>query len=71
MIHVTINGEDRQFDSPLSIAAMLEVLEIDRKKVALERNLEIVPRSVYDEVIVDQGFECSSVLAVESVFPFL
>ena len=55
VIDVTINGEPQQFAASLNIAAMLEELGIDRKKVALERNLEIVPKSTYDDVIVDDG----------------
>lgn len=55
MIHVTINGEERQFDQPLDLVALLSALEIDAEKVALERNLEIVPRSAYDATLVGDG----------------
>ena len=55
MIHVTINGEARQFDAPLSLDSLLADLGIDPRKVALERNLEIVPRSTYGNVIVGDG----------------
>ena len=55
MIHVTINGEARQFEAPLSLDSLLADLGIDPRKVALERNLEIVPRSTYGDVIVGDG----------------
>ncbi|MFN3233356.1 MAG: sulfur carrier protein ThiS [Alphaproteobacteria bacterium] len=54
-MHVTINGEERQFDQPLDLVALLSALEIDAEKVALERNLEIVPRSAYDATLVGDG----------------
>ncbi|MEN3973921.1 sulfur carrier protein ThiS [Emcibacter sp. SYSU 3D8] len=55
MIHVTINGEDRQLNAPLRLNSLLEELGIDPRKVALERNLEIVPRSTYGDVVVGDG----------------
>ncbi len=55
MIHVTINGENRQFDAPVMLDELLSTLGIDPRKVALERNLEIVPRSTYGEVMVGDG----------------
>jgi thiazole synthase len=55
VIHVTINGEARQLDAPLSLNSLLADLGIDPRKVALERNLEIVPRSTYGDVIVGDG----------------
>ncbi len=44
---LTINGETREFQAPLSARQLLEQLGLDASKVALERNLEIVPRSAY------------------------
>ncbi len=55
MIHVTINGENRQFDAPILLNSLLSSLGIDPRKVALERNLEIVPRSTYGDVLVGDG----------------
>ncbi|WP_346322439.1 sulfur carrier protein ThiS [Emcibacter sp. SYSU 3D8] len=54
-MHVTINGEDRQLNAPLRLNSLLEELGIDPRKVALERNLEIVPRSTYGDVVVGDG----------------
>ncbi len=54
-IHVTINGEPRTLNAPLTVAGLLEVLGLVRGKVAVERNLEIVPRSTYGEVAVADG----------------
>jgi thiazole synthase len=41
--------------SGISIAAMLGELGLDPRKVAVERNLEIVPRSSLNEVCVEDG----------------
>ncbi|MBX9634743.1 MAG: sulfur carrier protein ThiS, partial [Magnetospirillum sp.] len=52
---VTINGEERAFSAPMSVEALLTQLGIDPRKVAVERNLEIVPKSTYDQVTVVAG----------------
>ena len=46
-MQLTINGEARQFDALGSVSALVESLGLDPRKVAIERNLEIVPRSTY------------------------
>ena len=40
---------------PLSVAEMLNELGLDPLRVAVERNLEIVPRSTLGEVCVEDG----------------
>ena len=54
-LNVTLNGEARQLPGPLSIASMLTGLGLDPAKLAVERNLAIVPRSAYDAVAVAEG----------------
>jgi thiazole synthase len=54
-MRVTINGEAREFPALISVDALLRELEIDPRKVALERNLEIVPRSEYPQTQVAEG----------------
>ena len=49
---IAINGEPMRLDAPLSVKALLERLGLDPLKVAVERNLEIVPRSTFDAVSV-------------------
>jgi thiazole synthase/sulfur carrier protein len=46
-VQLTINGETRAFQDVPHIAALVSALGLDTKKVAVERNLEIVPRSAY------------------------
>jgi thiamine biosynthesis protein ThiS len=46
-MHLTINGEPRELERASTVAALVDVLGLDGRKVAVERNLEIVPRSQY------------------------
>ena len=54
-MRVTVNGEEREFDRSLTVSQLLGELGIDPRKVALERNLEIVPRSAYDGTNINDG----------------
>ncbi len=54
-ILVTINGERKQVFAGGSIAAMLREIGIEPSRVAVERNLEIVPRSSLGEVEAREG----------------
>lgn len=58
-VTLTLNGESRVFegpaDGPLSLAALLSALGLDTRKVAVERNEEIVPRSRYGETWLATG----------------
>ena len=54
-LRVTINGEERQFPAPVTVQALLTQLGLEPKKIAVERNLEIVPRSRYCEITVTDG----------------
>jgi thiamine biosynthesis protein ThiS len=44
-MNLIINGEDRQFDSALTISALLERLGMKADRVAIELNRELVPRA--------------------------
>ncbi len=46
-MQLTINGEERRFQALGDVAALVTALGLDVRKVAVERNLEIVPRSLY------------------------
>ena len=54
-VKITLNGEARQLDAPGSLRGLLVGLGLDPAKIAVERNLEIVPRSTYDQVQVADG----------------
>ena len=52
---VTINGERRHVEARTSIAQMIAGLGLDPLRVAVERNLEIVPRSTFETAMVEDG----------------
>ncbi len=52
---ITINGEERNFDASLSVERLLGEIGLDARKVAVERNLEIVPKSEYGIISVADG----------------
>ena len=52
---ITINGEVMNFDATLNIEQLLVEIGLDHKKVAVERNLEIVPKSSYTKTFLNDG----------------
>jgi sulfur carrier protein len=64
VIQVTVNGTAHRFERPLEIAALLARLELAGKKIAVERNGEIVPKSAHASTLVADGDELEIVVAV-------
>ena len=54
-MRLTINGEEQSFQGGLDLAGLVRTLGLDPRKVAVERNLEIVPRSTYARVLLSDG----------------
>jgi len=54
-MNLTINGETRAVDDLPDLAALVASLGLDARKVAVERNLEIVPRSAYSATPIADG----------------
>ena len=54
-VEIILNGETRRLDAPLSVRGLLESLGLDPAKIAVERNLEIVPRSAYGRTPIADG----------------
>jgi len=56
---ITINGELREIPNGLNVAALLQYLEMTAYRVAIERNLDILPRAKWQETEVqpDDRFE--------------
>jgi sulfur carrier protein len=64
MIRVLVNGSAHRFQRPLDLAALLEHLDCRGKKVAVERNGEIVPRSAHGSTLIADGDRLEIVVAV-------
>jgi len=54
-LNITLNGESRDLSGPQTVAELLAGLGLDARKIAVERNLEIVPRSAYGAVRLADG----------------
>ena len=52
---IRVNGEHRRVPGGVSITAMLNEVGVDPAKVAVGRNLAIVPRSSFSEIRVEDG----------------
>ena len=46
-MNITVNGENRTLDNETRLGQLLEMLDLGGKRVAVEVNREIVPRSEY------------------------
>lgn len=64
MISLTVNGEARQFERPLNCRELIECLNLAGKRIALERNGEIVPRGRHADEMLADGDTLEIVVAV-------
>ena len=64
MIELVINGEPRTFPAPLTVAQLVESLDLTGKRIAIEKNGEIVPRSQHAEIRLASGDRLEIVVAV-------
>jgi sulfur carrier protein len=64
MLNITINGEPRQFAGALTVAGLVEQLGYAGKRIAIERNGEIVPRSQHATTALATGDQLEIVVAV-------
>jgi len=64
VIALTINGEPRSFEASLTVAQLIDQLALAGKRIALERNGEIVPRGQFAEQKLLDGDRLEIVVAV-------
>lgn len=50
-----VNGEEKSVERCADVAALVAFLGLDGRKVAVERNLQIVPRSTYAQTPLAEG----------------
>jgi sulfur carrier protein len=63
-INLLINGEPRDFPTPVNLSELVQTLGFAGKRVAIERNGEIVPRSTYGNMVLLDGDKLEIVAAV-------
>ena len=54
---IRLNGDSHEVAAPLSVAALLEQLDIDARRVAVELNLIVVKKAAYDSSVINEGDE--------------
>jgi sulfur carrier protein len=54
-MRLLLNGEERVFEGVSTLADLVSSLGLDARKVAVERNLEIAPRSTYADTALADG----------------
>jgi sulfur carrier protein len=54
-VKLTVNGEERDFDEGLTIARLLEVMNVPRSGTAVARNDRVVRRAEHGGVLVEAG----------------
>jgi thiamine biosynthesis protein ThiS len=56
-MQIKVNGTIQKINYGTSMASLIETMKLNSKQVAIERNLEIVPRSRYAEILLSEGDE--------------
>lgn len=65
MLNITLNGEKKSFDLPgMTVSALVELLGYTGKRIAIERNGEIVPKSQHSTTSLADGDTLEIVVAV-------
>jgi sulfur carrier protein len=64
MIQVTVNGAEQRYERPLAVSELVERMALEGKKIAVERNGEIVPKSAHGSTLVLDGDRLEIVAAV-------
>ena len=54
---ITLNGDRHELTAPMSVSALLQQLEIDARRVAVELNLAVVKKAAYDSSVIKDGDE--------------
>lgn len=63
-MQITINGESREVAAGVTVAALLDELDLSGQRLAVELNQEIVPRSTFAEQILQAGDQVEIVRAI-------
>ena len=63
-MEIVLNGQPRSLDGPINVAGLIESLGFAGKRIAVERNGEIVPKSAYADTAILPGDRLEIVVAV-------
>ena len=63
-MQITLNGEPREIPDALTAAGLIELLDLTGKRLAMEVNEAIVPRSTYEHHVLAEGDRVEIVHAI-------
>ena len=52
---ITLNGDSFELDAPMTVTEMLDYLDIDSRRVAVEHNLTVVKRAAFNATLINAG----------------
>jgi thiamine biosynthesis protein ThiS len=52
---IILNGDKHELVAPLSVSDLLQQLDIDARRVAVELNLSVVKKAAYDSSVIKDG----------------
>ena len=63
-MNITVNGENRTIEANSSLAQLLQALDLQGKRIAVEVNRDIVPRSEYNSFVLSDDDQVEIVNAI-------
>ena len=63
-MQLIINGDPMEVPEKTTAAQLIEILDLSNKRLAIEANLEIVPRSQFEEHTFQDGYKIEIVQAI-------
>jgi sulfur carrier protein len=54
-MHIEVNGRTEEIEPGATVAALLDALNLDRRYLAVERNLQLVPREQHPSTVLEEG----------------
>ncbi len=63
-MEIFLNGHSQQVEDGLNISRLIKQLDLENKRLAVEINLEIVPRSQFDSFMLSAGDRVEIVRAI-------
>jgi len=64
MITIVLNGDDKQVDNNTNVSQLLEKLDLTEKRLAVEINQQIIPRSDFSSLILNEKDNVEIVQAI-------
>jgi len=64
ILNVIVNGDDKTIEAGATVADLVHLLELEGKRIAVELNMEIVPRSEHPTTTLSQGDKLEIVHAI-------